>query len=227
MCNRIWRGSFESKSLNCKRILVSRISSVSRSHKTHEFFSFLRSDSGGFGSWKIYYSALQVVHKYDKSSCPHPTLSAGHISLPAWWCPFEQSIFVSLDKGFVAWFKQLPSSSGTFFVDLSTQFVQTYALLIQKPKWTNSLFEVVKYPQEFLKNFMDRFEAALKFVANPDQFLTYTTFMRRLMHDPTACNHSMLNNLVVGCIKRYRDAQPIISCFLKLVALKRFFPSPS
>lgn len=68
---------------------------------------------------------------------------------------------------------------------------------------------------------MDRFEVTLKFVANPDQFMIYTAFIKRLMHDHAVRNHLILNYLVVRHIEKYQDAQLIIFCFMKLKVLKR------
>lgn len=106
-------------------------------------------------------------------------------------------------------------SSLTFFADLSTRLMQTYALHILEPKQTYNLFEVV----------VDRFEATLKFVANPDQFMAYTAFVMGLIHGYVARNHHILHNLAVKRIEKYKDAQPLISCFLKLKASKRSYPS--
>lgn len=86
-----------------------------------------------------------------------------------------------LNEGYVAWFQQLPPCSVTSFAGLSTHFLKAYALQIKEPKRINNLFKVVKYLQESLKQFVDRFEMILKFVSNPGQFMAYTALTNGLM----------------------------------------------
>lgn len=59
-------------------------------------------------------------------------------------------------------------------------------------------FEIVKNTQESFWQFVDRFEVAFKLVVNPDQFMTYTTPIKELMHDPDMHNHPLLSNLVLS-----------------------------
>lgn len=49
--------------------------------------------------------------------------------------------------------------------------------------------------------------------------MAYTAFIKRLIHDAAMRNYPILSNLVIGRIEKYQDAQPIISCFLKLELL--------
>lgn len=97
----------------------------------------------------------------------------------------------------------LPTIIITTFIDLSTRFAQAYALKIQELKQTDSLFKVVKHSQESFQQFVDQFKATLKLVANPYQFMA---FVKELMHDPTVHTHSLLINLVIGCIEKYQNA---------------------
>lgn len=70
---------------------------------------------------------------------------------------------------------------------------------------------------------MDWFEPAPKLVVNSDQFIAYMVFVKGLMHDPTPCNHPIPSYLVVGRIEKYQIAYPILSRFLKLLALKGIY----
>lgn len=63
-------------------------------------------------------------------------------------------------------------------------------------------------------------------ISNLNQFTTYTTFLKGLMHYQAAHDHPILNNLAIYFIYKYRDARPIISRFLKLEALKGSCASP-
>lgn len=49
----------------------------------------------------------------------------------------------------------------------------------------NSHFKVIKFSNKSFKQCVDWFEGTLKLVANPDQFMPYTAFVKELMNDPT------------------------------------------
>lgn len=110
--------------------------------------------------------------------------------------------------------------SVTSFADFSVRFSQAYMMQIQDSKRANNLSEVVEHPQESFKQYVNRFEAAVNLIVNPDQFMAYTTFIKRIMHDPNTHNHPMLSNLIVRHIEKYEDAQQTILHFLKLGAMQ-------
>lgn len=56
--------------------------------------------------------------------------------------------------------------------------------------------------------------------------MVYTTSAKRLMHDPAACNHLILSNLVIARINKYQDAQSNISCFLRQEIPRRSCANP-
>lgn len=70
---------------------------------------------------------------------------------------------------------------------------------------------------------MDRFKAAPKFVAKTDRFMAFTVYDKGLRPNFCVHNHHILSN-ILGHIEKYQDAQLIISCFLKLEALKGSCP---
>lgn len=92
---------------------------------------------------------------------------------------------------------------------------------IQYAKRIDSLFKIVKKPQESFELFVDRFKAALNLIVNPSQIMTHVTFIKGLMHDLVARIHSIPEQFSDGHhIKKYQDAYPIIFRFLKLEALR-------
>lgn len=91
-------------------------------------------------------------------------------------------------------------------------------------KQTGSLFKIIKHSYESFKQFVDWFKVALKLVVNPNQFIAYRVFIKGLMHNLIIYNKLSLSNLVVGRIEKYLFAQPIISRFLKLEAMKDSCP---
>lgn len=70
------------------------------------------------------------------------------------------------------------------------------------PCRSRSLFEIVKGPQESLRQFVDRFEATLKLISSPNQFTAYAAFIKRLLHDSAIRDHPILSNLVMVCTGR-------------------------
>lgn len=53
--------------------------------------------------------------------------------------------------------------------------------------------------------------------------MAYTAYIKGLLHDPAPHGHPILSNMVTGRIKKYQDAQLIISSFLNQEALKKLY----
>lgn len=63
-------------------------------------------------------------------------------------CPYLGERYVrsfanSLDEGALVWFQQLKLNNIASLDHLSTEFVRNYALRVEEPKTTGSLFEVI------------------------------------------------------------------------------------
>lgn len=65
---------------------------------------------------------------------------------------------------------------------------------------------------------MDQFEAGFRLIVDPNQWMSYTAFIKGLMHDLDIHIHLILSNLVASHVEKYEDAHKAYNNFLKLKA---------